>query len=58
MTTSIIMKKQNETLELLKNPFFVFIVILGSPYYVVHKIVQWLSVKTDKSNNNEQLAIQ
>jgi hypothetical protein len=42
-------QKRNESQELLKNPFFVFLLIIGSPFYVVYKIVHWASEKSEKS---------
>jgi hypothetical protein len=63
MHTSISMimetKKQinSESLELLKNPFFVMILIIGSPFYLTHKIVQWASMKSDKHNKQIKITV-
>ena len=61
ITTSIIMKTQEQTsrfsLEILKYPLFVLLMIIGSPFYLVHKLVQWTSVKTDKATNTVEVAL-
>ena len=61
ITTSIIMKTKqkhpNIWLQVLKNPLFILVMIIGSPFYIVHKLVQWTSTKTDKTNDNIELAV-
>ena len=50
-------KHPNIWLQVLKNPLFILVMIIGSPFYIVHKLVQWTSTKTDKTNDNIELAV-
>lgn len=60
ITTSVMMKttrQQNLWLQVLQNPIFILVIIVGSPFYMVHKVVQWASIKTDKKNETIKLAV-
>ncbi|MEM1001912.1 MAG: hypothetical protein AAGH46_04610 [Bacteroidota bacterium] len=50
-------QKRNVTLELLKTPLYVFIIVLGSPFFVVHKLVHWASVKAENKGKSTQIAV-
>lgn len=61
ISSSIIMKKQaqptNRSLWMLMNPFIIFIMLVGSPFYIVHKLVHWASKKTDTATESIDVAL-
>ena len=61
ISSSFIMKKQAQptkrSLWILITPLIIFIMLVGSPFYTVHRLVQWASKKTDNATGSTDVAL-